>query len=166
MLSGETSKGCNPVGAVCTMKTIARRAIDRVSSVAADTAPAADDPVEAIAHPVVEFAAQLGAKAIVSFTHSGETPIRISHYCPRQPVVAVTWEQDTMVRLRLYRGICPVFINYTPKNSDEHREVCCRVLERIGGFTNPGDLAVVTLSMDPKAPTERETNALYLFRHP
>lgn len=169
MLSAETSKGRNPVAAVRTMRKIAKRACTRVTPlpiVPGDRPPRKSDRViDAMAHPVVEFADTLGATRIVCFTHSGETPIAIAHYRPRQPVVAVTYNPDTVARLMPYAGIYVVYINYIPKDPAEHRDVCRRLLETELTIAQSGEVSVVTMSMSQEEPQTRETNALYVLRH-
>ena len=168
MLSAETSKGRNPLAAVRMMCTIAKRASQRV--------PVIREPLggptfvsskifNAMAHPAVEFAEKLGAKLIVAFTHSGHTPIAIAHYRPSQPIIAITYNVDTVLRLSLYRGIYPVHINQVPRNPADHRDICKRVIEEKLQLTEAGDLSVVAMSMDTGAEDERMTNTLYVLPH-
>ncbi len=169
MLSAETSRGRNPVAAVRTMDAIAKRACRRITVLTDEDAPArvgtGGKIIDAMADPVVEFAERLGAKLIVAFTHSGDTPIAIAHYRPKQPVVAITSNKDTVARLVPYRGIYAVYINYVPKNSDDHRDVCRRLLEQELHLTEPGDLSVVTMSIDTGDADRRMANSLYVLKH-
>lgn len=169
MLSEETSNGKDPVASVRTMQKIAKRACARVSPLPVNPEegphPNARKIIGAMAHPVVEFAEGVGATRIVCFTHSGETAIAIAHYRPRQPVVAVTYNADAVVKLAPYRGIYVVYINYIPRDPVEHRDVCRRLLQAELRMAQSGELSVVTMSMDPSQASTRETNALYVLVH-
>ncbi len=166
MLSAETSKGRNPVGAVRMMCLIANRASQRVAVVREPPGGpivASRKIINAMAHPAVEFAQKLGAKLIVVFTHSGDTAIAIAHYRPSQPVIAITYNPDTVLRLGLYRGIHTVHINQVPRNPDDHRDICRRVLEEELRLTKAGDLSLVAMSMDTGGEDQRITNSLYVM---
>ena len=109
MLSGETSVGLHPDGAVNTMAKIAENVYLHLGT---DVAASRLDPEEsvgsqemAIARSVCVAAENLRATAIVAHTLTGKTARLIAQQRPRQPIVAITPYQSTRRRLSLYWGI-------------------------------------------------------------
>jgi pyruvate kinase len=100
MLSEETAVGSYPVEAVEMMARIALEAEtayphqERLLNSYQEHQPEVND---ATARAACLIAQQIGAKAIVAFTSSGATAIRVSKYRPIQPIIAIT-PFDTVVR--------------------------------------------------------------------
>jgi len=113
MLSAETSIGKYPVQAVRVMSSIARAAekklpyeqllaerrlwLERVTD-------------ELISYSACQTAHSLRAAAIVAFTQSGSTAMRISRYRPSMPILALTPDSDIAGKLLLYWGVRPHII--------------------------------------------------------
>jgi len=113
MLSAETSIGKYPVQAVRVMSSIARAAekklpyeqllaerrlwLERVTD-------------ELISYSACQTAHSLRAVAIVAFTQSGSTAMRISRYRPSMPILALTPDSDIAGKLLLYWGVRPHII--------------------------------------------------------
>src|SRR5262249_1332089 len=110
MLSAETASGKYPVEAVAMMASI----IDEAeASIKEFPRPATQEQLkiaETVAELVCHSSRELHVKLIVVFTHSGFTARLISRYRPLVPVVAFTPEQQTLRRLALIWGICPLQI--------------------------------------------------------
>jgi len=64
---------------------------------------------QAIAHAAVRMADELGAKAILAFTHTGYTPRLISKIKPAVPVIAISDMKVTCRRLNLHWDLYPFF---------------------------------------------------------
>ena len=105
MLSGETSVGAHPVGAVRTMERI----IDAVES---DTTISVPDVVRrsrsrsgAIVRAAKDVGEALQVKALATFTQTGETARRLAALHPRQPLLAFTVDARVRSQLALSWGV-------------------------------------------------------------
>jgi pyruvate kinase len=108
MLSGETAAGHHPVAAVAMMAAIAVEAekICATTGKYGDLLPEVKREIEEIvAHSACEAAVNAGAKAIVAYTHSGNTAHFISKYHPPIPIVALTPREQACRRLTLTWGV-------------------------------------------------------------
>ncbi len=140
LLSAETAIGVHPAHAVGTMNSILR------SAEADDHAPYAGDPLarslrshagrpdQHVVHAAVSLARETNARAIVVFTRSGASAVRLSKERPRARIHA--WSPDVAIcrRLALAWGVCA------------HRLPAGRgtdaVVERVtAGLRDSGDLA-------------------------
>jgi pyruvate kinase len=108
MLSEESAVGDFPVEAV--------RWLDRIclatelgvfrGEIPRPAAPRGPPTLEgAVADAAVRLAADLGARAIVTPTHTGRTACLISKHHPRAPIVALTSRPTTLRQLALVRGV-------------------------------------------------------------
>ena len=108
MLSAETAAGKYPVEAVKMMKEIALN-VDNCKFCPANLNLALNDNFElspqAISNAAVKMAADLKAKAILAFSHTGYTPKLLSKLRPDVPVIMLSDLQSTCRRMSLYRGI-------------------------------------------------------------
>jgi len=127
MLSGETAAGENPVESVKVMAAIAVEAEKMMSrwNTYTNIMPEIEKNIEDIvAHSACEAAVDMGAKAIVPYTHSGNTARNISKYHPPVPIFALTPREEACRRLALSWGVTPVLVNDL-RNTDamtEHAE--------------------------------------------
>jgi len=126
MLSGETSIGKYPVDTVRNMQLIidSTETEEYIYYKKYRSDPGAKNFLaDAICYSAVQLAEQVNAAAIVTLTHSGFTPIRISSHRPKAPVFNFTMNRDLITDLSLvwgvrtyYFGECNVindYINYT-----------------------------------------------------
>jgi pyruvate kinase len=144
MLSAETAIGKYPVPAVEMMARIARAAekelpyeqmlTERRSWLERETD-------ELISYSACQAAHSLRAAAIVAFTQSGSTAIRVSKYRPRVPILALTSSDIISGRLLLYWGVYPVRVE-APASVDEIFAVGSKY-SRDNGIAKPGDLIVI-----------------------
>ncbi len=145
MLSAETSMGHYPVEAVDMMARIARETErilpyeqllrERGRGIALETS-------EAISFDACYTAHRLGAKAIVAFTSSGSTAIRVSKYRPKVPILAITPSDEVRKRLVLCWGVYAFQIGQ-PSSVDELFKVGAKLPKDIG-LVQAGDLVVIT----------------------
>jgi pyruvate kinase len=145
MLSAETSIGIYPAKAVTMMSRIALETeaslpYERmIGERGGDLEPLTDD---AIAYDACHTAHQVDARAILAFTESGSTALRVSKYRPRVPIVAITSSDAVQRRLALAWGVYPYLI---PKISHLD-DLFTRggVVAKDLGLAEEGDLVVIT----------------------
>jgi pyruvate kinase len=109
MLSQETSVGAHPVEAVQAMARICLAAESHPSYQRHRPIWQEQGAVgSAIAHAVVDVAKDIGARAIVAFTESGATALRVSKAYPSVPVIAASPYQAVLRKTALYSGVIPL----------------------------------------------------------
>ena len=165
MLSAETASGKFPIKVVEAMARVCVGAeanhhlrAERLRR-RSDTHFARTD--EAIAMATTWTADQMHAKAIISLTESGSTPLMMSRTETGIPIYALTQHEQTRRRMSLCRGVYP--ITFAPSRLDTsapvREAVAClvargalakgdRVLITKGDFTGPGGtnaLKIVTV---------------------
>ncbi len=145
MLSAETSIGKYPVPAVAMMARIAAATeknlhYDGLLAERRDWLEPVTD--ELISFNACQTAYSLKAAAIVAFTQSGSTAMRISKYRPSVPILALTPNDDIMGRLLMYWGVQPVKIT-EPDSVDELFAFGARQA-RENGLARPGDLIIIS----------------------
>ncbi len=150
MLSGETAIGDHPVAAVKMMRALIRsaeRALSRGGIRGKRPMEPEAEVDEMIAALAVEAAAKLGAKAIVTFTMSGSTALRVAKFRPEVPILAVTPVRQTRMKLGLSYG---TMCEEVSEVRDMEKIVAKAIdMGRRGGFLKKGDLIVVTAGMPP-----------------
>jgi len=144
MLSAETSVGKYPVQAVKTMSDIAREAEKKLPyelmlAERRDWLKPVTD--ELISYSACQTALSLKAAAIVAFTQSGSTAMRISRFRPSMPVLALTPDEKVAGMLMLYWGIRPHLITL-PATVEDGFTVGA-ALTRDTGIGKPGDMIIV-----------------------
>ena len=122
MLSGETAVGKYPVETVKMMAAIAMEAEkincqthDRLNNILPEVSRNIE---EIVAHSACEAALDASARAIIPFTHSGNTALHISKYHPPTPVIALTPRVEACRRLALSWGVTAILVNDL-HNTDE-----------------------------------------------
>ncbi|MBI2859520.1 MAG: pyruvate kinase [Chloroflexi bacterium] len=153
MLSAETSVGRHPVQSVRMMAQIAREIdaalpYEKMLHEKHDSAIGQTD--DAIAFNACHAAHQLSAKAIVAFTHSGSTALRVSRYRPRAPIIATTPFEPVRRRLALSWGVYPYLVSGVRAVDDLFQrasETCVKA-----GLARKKDLVVVTAGIPTGIP--------------
>jgi pyruvate kinase len=145
MLSGETAAGQYPYEAVNMMDRIVARVEQdaewRAMIDASRHAPE-KNAADAIAAASAQVSTTIGAKAIVAFTASGSTALRVARERPAAPVIGLTQNMDTARRMAVVWGVHALV---TP---DAH--TMTEAVNRAGrvalteGFASHGDEIVVT----------------------
>ena len=121
MLSAESAAGQYPFEAVSTMNRIAEEVEDDVNyytivhNQRLDPEPTGADAIAAAARTVAET---LDLKAIVAWTSSGSTGMRIARERPQTPIMALTTSLQTARRLAVVWGVHAV-IGPDPKNTGD-----------------------------------------------
>ncbi len=109
--------------------------------------PTVDSPFSAVAYGAVEAARNVGAKAIVALTHSGNTVQAISTFNPPIPVIAISFDDCLLRSLALIRGVYGFCLSSTPKLDEVLNVVNAQLIKQ--GLLDKDDLYVfasVTLS--------------------
>ena len=148
MLSAETSIGKHPVQAVAMMARIASTTDGQLpyEQMLQERGMALGPQIDAaISYDACRTAHQLGAKAIVAFTHSGSTARRVSKGRPKEPILALTSSEVVSRRLQLCWGVqvCQV----AEPSSVEALFAIGAELPKSLGLANTGDLVVITAGL-------------------
>jgi pyruvate kinase len=116
MLSGETSVGKYPVETINSMQRIIDYTETHGNPYNKQHAPIEGTPTylaDSICYNASILAQQVGAKAIITFTHSGYTAIRISSHRPEACIYAFTNNIKVLHKISLVWGIKPFYLrNY------------------------------------------------------
>lgn len=145
MLSGETVAGLYPVESVQTMNKIAQRTEDSLeykSIVSARSREKEANMTEAISQAVAYTSINLGVKAVLAPTESGNTARMIAKYRPGVPIVAVTGSAHTANTLTLVWGVYPIVCQRVT-TTDEILELAVDESLKYGYVTH-GDAVVIT----------------------
>ena len=105
MLSAESASGQFPVEAVAMMDRIISHTEDHklYRSIIDALQPAPEDSIpHAVAAAAADVADQIGAAAIVAFTASGTTALRVARKRPKVPIVSLSPEAGTARQLALW----------------------------------------------------------------
>jgi pyruvate kinase len=144
MLSEETAIGSYPVEATETMVKIALEAEamfpyeEILYRRWQDVLPEVND---AAARAACQIAQQVQARAIVAFTTSGTTALRVSKYRPYHPILAVTPSPSVVSRLSLAWGVLPLKKS-EPANLEEVFELASKAALETN-LAKTGDLIVI-----------------------
>ncbi len=146
MLSAETAAGAYPVEAVKMMDRIIRRVqIDPIyfpGLRSASLVASGHSPADAITAAASQVAHTIGAAAILAYTTSGATALRMARERPDVPILALTSNLRTARRLALAWGLHCVH-THDVRNFTEMVVHATRAAQR-EGFANKGQRVVVT----------------------
>jgi pyruvate kinase len=149
MLSGETSVGAHPVQVIKVMQKIIRHIEDTAAISKEDNPPfnRKDDRYvsDSICYNASKIAEQIGARAILTMTHSGYNAFKISSHRPSAKVVVFTHNRKIMNTLSLLWGVqCFYYDKF--KSTDETFSDISMIIEK-AGLVKKGDLIVHVASM-------------------
>jgi pyruvate kinase len=144
MLSAESAAGQYPVEAVETMNRIAE-AVETDANytllLAGQRSPPEATGADAIASAARSVAETLDLKAIVAWTASGATALRIARERPYPPILTLTTSAHTARRLALVWGVHAV-VGDDPKDVDDMARMGTRIA-REQEFANPGQRVIL-----------------------
>jgi pyruvate kinase len=146
MLSGETSIGKYPLETVKTMSRIAletEKQLPYEMMLSERGSWIEKETDELISYDACHTAAVMGAKAIIAFTQTGSTAMRVSRYRPQMPVIGVTPDQVVHGRLLLYWGVYPIQQIGAPSSVDDMFNMAENYARNLG-VAKSGDLIVIT----------------------
>jgi pyruvate kinase len=146
MLSAETAAGEYPVEAVAMMDRIIRRVerdplyrnyLDAYHASAQETVSA-----DAITLAAREVAHTMRSAAIVTYTSSGATAMRMARERPDRPILGLITKPETARRLALLWGVHGI-VSEDAHDIDEMVTIACEQAKRIG-IARPGSSLVIT----------------------
>ena len=144
MLSAESAAGNYPMQAVATMNRIAEEvegdALYRNIIAAQRAAPEATG-ADAIADAARQIADTLDLAAIICWTSSGSTGLRVARERPRSPIVALSPNISTGRRLAVVWGVHCV-VTEDAHDQDDMVDRACRIAVR-ENFAKPGQRVIV-----------------------
>ncbi|MFA5952559.1 MAG: pyruvate kinase [Hyphomicrobium sp.] len=153
MLSGESAVGQYPVEAIQMMDRIAHE-VERDPSYPAivhateiPTQPTGADAIAAAAHLI---SGTVKVSAILCYTATGSTALRVARERPNLPVIGLTPVARTAQRLSLVWGIETVLTGDPEDLADMVRKACRIAFE--GGFVSPGEGVVITCGVPLGSP--------------
>lgn len=144
MLSAETAAGSYPVEAVTMMDRIIARTEQHeiYRSIITALEPEVEPTTpHAVAAAAADLANAIGATAIIAFTSSGVTALRIARKRPEVPILAATMDETVARQLTLAWGVHSVRSEQI-RNYEEMVEQA-RILAVAEGFAGRGDQIVV-----------------------
>jgi pyruvate kinase len=159
MLSGETAAGQYPYEAVNMMDRIVARVEQDAGwrSMIDSSRPAPEhSAADAIASAASQVVHTIGARAIVAFTASGSTALRVARERPDSPVIGLTPLIDTARRLAVVWGVHAVVVPEVHSMSEAVNRAARVALTE--GFAAHGEEIVVTAGVPFGQPGT--TNAL------
>ena len=144
MLSAESAAGQYPVEAVATMNRIAEEVecdpIYRTILDAQRTEPEATGS-DAIASAARQIAETLALAAIISWTSSGSTALRVARERPKSPIVAISPKLSTCRRVALTWGVHSILAE-DARDLDDMVDRACRLAFK-DGFTRTGQRVII-----------------------
>ncbi len=148
MLSAETASGQYPVEAVLLMDRIAKDIEANSTLRIKNISPAGDNKgffnlSESIGHAASQICIQVGAKAILAFTQTGNTAALVAKYRPAVPIYAVTPSLTVRRQLALLSGVQSLLVDSQRDTESQIKWVEKRVLE--AGVLQKGDVVVITM---------------------
>ena len=141
MLSGETSMGEYPIITVETMARIIKNTELKGSDRIAPFLTTPHTRGGAITAAALQVAERINVKAIVTFTQSGDSALRMARLRPKAQMYAFTPEPSTYARLALTWGIYPDLVPEVT-STDEMVDMVDKVLKE-SGRASDGDYIVV-----------------------
>ncbi|MEO1197677.1 MAG: pyruvate kinase [Pseudomonadota bacterium] len=145
MLSAESAVGAHPSEAVATMDRIARAVEadptyrDIIAAQRAEPEPTGADTISAAARTVAE---SLSSAAIVCYTSSGATGLRVARERPARPILALSPKIETARRLALVWGVHPVTTEDAHDENDMAERACRIAFQE--GFAGHGQRIVIS----------------------
>ncbi|QIK37865.1 pyruvate kinase [Caldichromatium japonicum] len=161
MLSAESSIGKNPVKVIEALDRICLEAEKSVTRSGHRLNSVFGRVDEAIAMAAMYTANHLGVKAIAALTETGSTVKWMSRISSGIPIYGLTRSVATQRKIRLFRGVYPVFFDVV--STDIH-EVNSKVIDELlrRGTVQDGDLVIITKG--DRSGVEGQTNIMKIMR--
>lgn len=148
MLSAETSTGAYPVLAVRTMtkiilKTETIKKTNYFTEMFVEDSP--ENTLHTICNSATEIATRVNAKAIITITHTGKSPLLLSNHRPAAQIISATFDDKIIKKCKLIWGVESILI----KQSDDYNETTHSIKKEIleSKILNEGDRIVIIAPM-------------------
>jgi len=149
MLSGETSVGKYPVKVIETMRKILQEAETFEGIYHKESIPLDVDSdrfiTDSICFNATRLAQRVGARAIVTMTHSGYTAFKISSQRPKANIIVLTGNKKILDTLSLVWGVTGLY--YDKMVSTDHTIADAKYLLKKLKMVHDGDLVINIASM-------------------
>jgi len=131
MLSAETSTGKYPVQAVETMKKIILKTetIKKTTyfkDIFIEDSP--ENTLHTICNSATEIATRVNAKAIITITHTGKSPLLLSNHRPAAKIISATYDEAIIKKCKLIWGVESIIINKSSDILDTTRQMRNKIL--------------------------------------
>jgi len=163
MLSGETSAGKYPEKAVKIMDKIifATEKIKKPVYLDREKIEHTEDSVlESICNSVSEISERINAKAIVTITKTGKSPLMLSAHRPNSQIIAITHNKELLMRTKIYWGVEPLYINKSPHIEENIKKFRKEIFRK--GILRRGD-KIILISNFPFKETD-SANAIQILK--
>ncbi len=141
MLSQETSTGAHPLEAVRAMAKICQAAESHPSYQRHRPYWKDGSVSSAMAHAAAAIATEVDARAIIAFTESGTTALRISKAHPVVPIIAASPHEAVLRKTALYSGVVPLRVEVGRDTDDMIVKAGSAAVE--SGLVRRGDRVVL-----------------------
>jgi pyruvate kinase len=144
MLSAESAAGQYPIEAVSMMNRIAEEVetdVNYLPVLAGQRASPESTGADAIAAAARQIAETIDTRAIVAWTSSGATGLRIARERPRTPIIVLTPAIETARRMALVWGTHAI-VESDPRNSGDMVNRASRAVQH-EEFAKVGDRIIV-----------------------
>lgn len=150
MLSGETSVGKYPIEVVKMMSSIIQHVEEHAAPHFLKEHPPTEDSGErfitdSICYNASKIADQIGAKAILTMTHSGYTAFKISSHRPRTHIAVFTANRNILNMLSLVWGVQTFFYDELASTDKTFADIKTMVVDT--GLVVKGDRIIKIASM-------------------
>lgn len=148
MLSGETSVGDHPTKVIEALTKILEQAETFDGIYYKETPPQYNQDrfiTDSICYNACRLASRVGAKALVTMTHSGYTAFKLSSQRPKATVYVFTGNRSVMTKLNLVWGVKCFY--YDKMVSTDHTIADIKYILRKSGELQDGDLIINIASM-------------------
>jgi len=148
MLSGESAAGKYPLEAVQAMDRTCLETERHGVLPSSETRHTRYPPHsidECIAMQAMKTAASMDVKAIMAFTHTGNTVLYMSRHLGNVPIYAMTPSDKTLGRVSLFRNVTPLIMTDDYQSHEAQRatdNVCAKVMEL--GLATADDIIIMT----------------------
>ena len=163
MLSAESATGAYPVEAVATMDRVAWQVEgdqNYEDILRFHKTKSRQTTADAISAAAASIAETLKLKAIVCYTTTGTTGMRVARQRPRQPILVLTHVKETARRLNLVWGLhC---VQTTDPANTAQMVKGAEAVARAEGYASNGDHVIVCAGVPFKRPGT--TNMLRIFK--
>ncbi len=162
MLSSETSIGDHPNRVVEVMSIICKETDSRndTSALMFKKQSNIDTVTTTLARAAVQVANDIDAKAIIAFTETGRTPLLISNYRPKAPIITFTSKEKTLKQLNILWGVEQYKID-RKETINEMLQLANDFLKKEKNY-NEGDKVVVVAGTPPNV--EAATNLIRVHK--
>jgi len=148
MLSAETSTGKHPVLAVSTMKKIILKTetikkTNYFEEMFIEDSP--ENTLHTICNSATEIATRVDAKAIITITNTGKSPLLLSNHRPSAQIVSATYNEEIIKKCKLIWGVESILISESKSFIEISEMIRTKIIEN--NILNLGDRVVFISTM-------------------